>query len=1556
MYTFSRFHAVISFFIFICSCISIANAAPPAPDLLFPNDNAILLNDGTIELDWQDAAGATGYKVVADYSANLQSPEVQSSPVGSAANLTLSANGVYYWSAQGRDASGAWGNWATVSKFCWDSRPAPPALTSPVLNESFNQGATVSFIWGNSPDTPIERYYLRVVQGTNFNNTPIFQEEIKANSKSVSTAGWPSGTYTWGVRAIKTAPEGFDQLAYEQAINWGTYNTRTFTISVAPPPPPTLTTPGNGATLDDSTPDLSWSTGGASVNYFHVQIARNSAFTDLVVDEANWNTFNFTPTSLSDGSYWWRVRSHGTNNEWSNWASRYFILSTTASATVQKPFWVPLFRLYNSQIKDHYYTTIPAHRDNAIAQKNYLFEKVECYLSDRPFGPDSKPLYGLYSASLNTHFYTSDDTVRTAKLAAGFQDEGIVGYLYSSANDDAFPLAQLEHIANTDNFYTINSFEYDNATQYLGFANRGIVGWVSASGLDNPRAHIRPQANFGGVDLGTGAFRGLNSLDLSLQGKGPELFFRHSYNSFNFNRYPMGPGWSHNLFASIIEDVVDATGNVYIEWGDGTISHFEKTGPGTKDYLDKSGNQDRLERYETVVDYGFDLIRKDQTTYRFRKLTPNYQKEESIVLLSIDDWKGNSLTFNYSGETTTVSDGMGRSLQLHYASSNGLLDQVSEMVGSETKRSVSFTYSPEGLLETFVDANGKTTRYAYFNEPNTARHQLLKSVTYPMGNTIEVDYDANQASGSAGRVTAVKNSGQKTATIAYTPSSNLTTVTDPEQNAVQYLHPSNMLTAFKGSADSAWTTIERTDSRHPHLPTRVTDQKGYLTQYAYDAVGNVVKVTNARGMVATYSYNARNNITSSREFHDPAIAPPPPTTYGYDQDGNRLISVTNPEMETVYIGYTVEHEVQSISDGRGFVTTFAYDDFGNLRQITDAEDNVTNFDNDYAGRTLAVTDAAGIKTSFTYDNTDHPKDILDYAKGAQSVIRTVSRLYDANGNLDTVQWTNEGVLSRTRYLYDNRDRLSVVRKPNGNEKRFTYLGTDQVNTRTDFSGKQTGYAYDKHNRLERILYPDGTSVVTERDDNGNVIAVSGPNGTSAFPRDNLNRMESYRDPYGKTVGYSYDAAGRISSITYPGNRVVQYGYDLAGRLETVSDWAGGTMTYVYDDAGNLTEARRSNGLRTVYGYDLAARLTSITEKNGANATLWSYTYDLDAVGNHRSVDAVNEPLTFTAAAEEVQYTADKASNELLAAGTATYSYDANGNRKSRVDGGVTTEYTWDHENMLTRVTTTGQPNIEYRYDAMGNRIAKLVNGVATRYVLDLNSDMSRVLAETDGNGTVTAYYIYGLGLVSRIDAGGSRRFYHANHRGDTVALSNDAGTVTDTYAYGEYGEVHSDPGNTNPNPYTYVGQFGVMNEGNDMFFMRARIYDAKVGRFLSEDSLGFSGGDWNLNAYVAGNPITLIDANGKKISISGILKVLAKIKDLKIKYRIQKMFIDFINKLKISWKKSNDYSNCVNDFDINSESECSKEKNNWLDSVNEANKSGDNLTEELSKDMYKVYR
>ena len=67
-------------------------------------------------------------------------------------------------------------------------------------------------------------------------------------------------------------------------------------------------------------------------------------------------------------------------------------------------------------------------------------------------------------------------------------------------------------------------------------------------------------------------------------------------------------------------------------------------------------------------------------------------------------------------------------------------------------------------------------------------------------------------------------------------------------------------------------------------------------------------------------------------------------------------------------------------------------------------------------------------------------------------------------------------------------------------------------------------------------------------------------------------------------------------------------------------------------------------------------------------------------------------------------------------------------------------------------------------------------------------------------------------------------------------------------------------GSTALSRYLYTGQEYDADVG--LYYYNARWYDPKIGRFLSEDPLGFAAGDLNLSRYVNNGPTNAIDPSG----------------------------------------------------------------------------------------------
>jgi RHS repeat-associated protein len=118
-----------------------------------------------------------------------------------------------------------------------------------------------------------------------------------------------------------------------------------------------------------------------------------------------------------------------------------------------------------------------------------------------------------------------------------------------------------------------------------------------------------------------------------------------------------------------------------------------------------------------------------------------------------------------------------------------------------------------------------------------------------------------------------------------------------------------------------------------------------------------------------------------------------------------------------------------------------------------------------------------------------------------------------------------------------------------------------------------------------------------------------------------------------------------------------------------------------------------------------------------------------------------------------------------------------------------------------------------------------------------------------------------LGLISKITPSNQSYFYHFDGIASTIGISDSSGNMVNKYAYDAFGKILNQEEGI-PNPFKYVGGFGVMDEGNGLFYMRARFYDPEVGRFINKDPIGFAGGDFNLYAYVQNDPINFIDPLG----------------------------------------------------------------------------------------------
>ncbi|MBK1723021.1 Lcl domain-containing protein [Thiocystis violacea] len=863
------------------------------------------------------------------------------------------------------------------------------------------------------------------------------------------------------------------------------------------------------------------------------------------------------------------------------------------------------------------------------------------------------------------------------------------------------------------------------------------------------------------------------------------------------------------------------------------------------------------------------------------------------------------------------------------------------------------TRIPEMALpvETYRPSNAKTTiAYTADGRGNPA------TITDPLGRETPATRAEVAGQTNLTPLATVQRPGVPTPTrySDFTPSGKAETVVDPLNQSTGRDFDDQGLLKQTTDARGNSTDIEYDDAGRP---IQVTDALGHVTATSYDDLGRVLTQTNARGYITRFTYDANGNRLTTT---NPANGV---TTNVYDASDN-LVSTTDPRGNTtsfVYDAFNRKIEERYTVGGQQRVRGFAYDAMGRLYRVTNEKghDSDTHFDArgkvlqeinplsqtitytyDANGNVLTVTDAEGRRITNTYDALDRKIQVTDALGNEEAFTYNDQGLlasrrdargqltryeydalgqmtkvidpsggqtlasYDANGNLASTTDPNGHT---TTYSYDAADRLTQLTDAEGRQWTFSHDANGNRLTQTTPSGQTTSYSYDTLDRVTSVTYPGGPTVGYTYDANGNRKTMTDANGTTQYSYDERNRLTSVTDAFGNTVAYRYDAAGQMDRLTYPGNRSVDYSHDDAGRLASLADWLGDTTNYTRYDNGAVKTIQYGNGARVEKRYDAGSRLTSLVNHNAANGVISSHTLTLDGLGNPLSadVDLPLQPANLGRTAEQFY----DASNRLTSTAGAAITHDDDGRVTADPSGSAAIQYAYNAQDLITSVTAGGVLTDSYSYDGDGRRVARTSGGQTTRYVLDpTGGDLYSVLAETDGGNNVQHYYLYGEGLVAQI-TGNSHRYYHFDQTGNTLALTDDSGLVTDSYAYEPFGNVTAQ--GSSYNPFRFVGRYGVMDDGNGLNHMRARYYRADLGRFLSlDEQYGEAGNPESLNRYqyASGNPMTKEDATGLAANYTSD-EIQRRIKAIRAKKKYLQLKAEYLRKNGIQEKIAQSQSN-----------------------------------------------
>jgi len=320
-------------------------------------------------------------------------------------------------------------------------------------------------------------------------------------------------------------------------------------------------------------------------------------------------------------------------------------------------------------------------------------------------------------------------------------------------------------------------------------------------------------------------------------------------------------------------------------------------------------------------------------------------------------------------------------------------------------------------------------------------------------------------------------------------------------------------------------------------------------------------------------------------------------------------------------------------------------------------------------------------------------------------------------------------------------------------------------------------------------------------------------------------------------------------------------YDADNRLTNLIHISGTTILasfqYGYNNVNDHTYVKHQDGKGDAYTYDAIDQVTGVQYQatnpdTTPSAPIRTVGYTLDPVDNRTSLtDSVNGNTSYTA----------NNLNQYTAVNTITSSYDGNGNLASGLGTMV-----YDAQNRLTSATV-GSNTVTFKYDARNRCVSRTINGT-TKFLI---YDNWNLIDEQNTSGTTLAKYIQGAETDEMLAKFGpsSTVYYQQDGLGSTAFLTDNTGTVVESYTYDVYGlPIILNASGTVLSATAYGNRFLFTGReylsDTQLYDYRARYYSPTMGRLISRDPLEdaeLTQGP-NLYWYVQNNAPNALDPSG----------------------------------------------------------------------------------------------
>lgn len=390
----------------------------------------------------------------------------------------------------------------------------------------------------------------------------------------------------------------------------------------------------------------------------------------------------------------------------------------------------------------------------------------------------------------------------------------------------------------------------------------------------------------------------------------------------------------------------------------------------------------------------------------------------------------------------------------------------------------------------------------------------------------------------------------------------------------------------------------------------IINNQDTINTYFYDKYGNLIK-SKVNGSETNFIYDSFNRIISINApaylnksiilsyTNDEFLINWFNAEYKYNYLNNKLVSISNPNFDNLFINY-IQHTlpnnivapngiiasinynnsntISSISDGLANTTSFNYDGFGRLASLINKNSNSRTFKYNDDNKLIEYIDFDGTLKKLSYNNYFKVSNII------LSPTDTIKYTYDKNLFLSNIRYFNglgidyisddygkllkiSDKVDSINYQYNLNGQLVASNFNNEHKVQYHYNNKrliDKINYNDNFEFR---LEYNMQNFLNKILLNDKIIANIGKDLAGNTTfqSIIGKASTT-FNYNNLNLL--IEENSNEKFIYYYDKIGRMIQKNNSKGEKENYEYNINSNLIHKNDFLNNTYDYVYDALGN----------------------------------------------------------------------------------------------------------------------------------------------------------------------------------------------------------------------------------------------------------------------------------------------------------------------------------------------------------------------------------------------------